>query len=367
MDYFTAAPSPFEFGQKSAAGWQKKLGPILSSALGTGKRVGSVALEGVPLAAGGLAGTALYNSPMVNPGPDASMAEKLEAGVTAGALGIGAGLFADPKSYLRVAQKTMRSAARNKARKMTTPYLSTFYNHAKNDIFKPKAVTAGLALVPPVVLKGIKTVDNLDKTTENIAGVSDTWKQLADSAGAKDQSGKDVVTKLREALEQVSGDATRASGAMATGAESVSKDVAQGVQDVTGTITQGTKDITGALAGAAKSTEGMAEAGKSVAEGLKPLGELVGEITTKDEQGKSIIANLNRVAANAAEYTDPAQGELKKQLESYGATLNKLKQYAPYVGGGLAGAAGLYALYRLMSSRKKKKEARPEFRPGYGY
>ena len=362
MRYCDTIPHPYEFGQKTASGLGRK---FLTSMLNQGKRVGSVGLEGVPLAAGGSAAYGLYNSPLLNPGADASAAEKAEAGVTAGALGLSAGLFADPKSWAKVVQKTMRTGAKNRARGLITPYLSTGMHHAMQDVFKPKATAAGLALVPPVVLQSVKTVKNIGDTTGNVRAVSDTWKQLADSAAQKDQSGEDVVTKVRKALEQVSGDATRASGAIAQGTETVSKDISGGVKDVTGTVTDAARNIGADLSNAASQTAGLATASKGVAEGLKPLSDLVSEIQTKDESGKSIVENLNRFAANAAAYTDPNKGTLTKQLAAYGDLLDKFKNYAPYAGGGLLGAAGLYALYRLLANKKKKPARRPHIEYSY--
>lgn len=368
MDYRVSTPSPLEFGQKSAAGLGSGARRALSGVFNTlgraGRATGDFAMDkALPLGVGGAAGYGTYHAAVPE---DATLAQKIEGGLAAGLAGYGASGLARRSTWRNVMQK----ARQLDADAVSKGFASDLAKHRQDvmlkDLLMPKAKYLGASLVPVGASQAQSVLSNVGKATGNVAGVTDTWKQLADSAAQKDPSGEDVVTKMRKALEQVSGDATRASGAIAQGTEDVSRDIATGVKDVTGTVAQGTKDITGALAGAARSTEGMAEAGKTVAEGLKPLGELVSEITTKDDQGKSIIANLNRVARNTADYTDPNQGELKKQLESYGDTLKKLKQYAPYVGGGLAGAAGLYALYKYMSGRKKKP-AQPEFRPGYGY
>lgn len=360
MDYRVVPPAPFAFGQKSAAGRGAALGALFGKALNAGRATGNFLVDkAAPVVVGGTAGYGTYHAAVPE---DASLSQKIEGGLAAGLAGYGASGLARRSTWRNVMQK----ARQLDAEAVGKGFASDLAKHRQDVMFKdllmPKARYLGGSLIPAslpqiqsVLANANKTTGNAAAASGNVAAVTDSWKQLADSAAQKDQSGQDIVTKVRNAVERVSGDATRASGA-----------IAKGTEDVTGTLTQGTKDITGALAGAAKSTEGMALAGKDVAEGLKPVGELVSEITQKDDQGKSIIANLNRVAANTAEYTDPEKGELKKQLESYGEALKKLKNYAPYVGGGVAGAAGLYALYKLLS-RKKKPAPKPEFRPGYGY
>lgn len=375
MEYRVVPPAPYAFGQKSAtftAGLARKTMPALFSLLGAAKRnTGNVALDKIlPTGVGGLSAYGTYQSVVPE---DATLAQKAEGAVASGLTGFGAMGLARRSAWKNIAEKARRLDAKQMARGYESDLSNIRGKLIKKDLLLPKAGYLALSAAPIVHMQGMHALSNVGEMSgsgrdaaRNLAAVSETWKQLADSAAQKDQSGDDVVSKMRKALEQVSGDATRASGAIAQGTEDVSRDISTGVKDVTGTISKGTKDITDALAGAAKNTEGMAIAGKDVAEGLKPLGELVSEITTKDEKGKSIVANLNRVAANTADYTDPEKGELKKQLESYGETLKKFKHYAPYVGGGLAGAAGLYALYKFLS-RKKKKAARPEFRPGYGY
>jgi len=373
MRYYDDSPHPYEFGKQSATLTMQLARNAMPGLFGTAgnasRAAGNLVVDkAVPLGVGGLSAYGTYQGVVPE---DATLAQKAEGTLAAGLTGFGAMGLARRSAWRNIGEK----ARRLDAKQMALGYASDLPNIKgkliKKDLLLPKAGYLGLSAVPIAHMQGMHALSNVGamtesgkETTKNIKAVTDSWKQLADSAAQKDPTGKDVVSKVRDAIEQVSGDATRASGAIAQGTEGISKDVAGGVKDITGTMTTGAKDIVSALAGAAKSTEGAAESGKSLAEGLQPLSDLVGEITTKDDQGRSIVANMNRLAANTADYTDPQKGDLTKQIAAYGDALKKLKQYAPYAAGGVAGAAGLYALYNLLSQKKKKK---PAARPNYAH
>lgn len=352
MSYSHESAARFAFGQKTATfttalarrampGLSKALARAGATAARGGAAVGrGVANYGVPLGAGGAAGYGLYTNTVP---ADATPAEKIEGSVAAGLLGLGAGSFANPRQW-RNAHLKARNAAMTQGqttlsgRKLSPDYMSNMLDNVKKDIVMPKAQFAALSLVPSGAMQVQHTLRNVGEATGNVNEATKQIADLASDVNKTDTAGKSVIDNIRDTINQVSGDAS----------------------NISSTVNTATGDIAGSLTEAARSTQGAAGAAEGVAKAIAPLGAVAGELTKKDQSGNSMIANLSSLLRNLGQYTDPATGELKKQLQSYGSLMNTTRQYAPYVGGGLAGAAGLYALYKLLAGRKKKE--RPEYK-----
>lgn len=328
--------TPRAFGEKSAA----SPGLALAKHIGKGlSGAGKATLNyGVPVAGGGLTAGAIYQGMVPE---DANAVEKVEGGLAAGLLGMGAGSVLNPRALRNATLRARRSAAGEAAKGLSPDFMSHLQKNITKDVLLPKARYAGLALVPGLAMSAQRAVSDIGETTGNIKDVSSTWKDLATSAGQTDGGGENIVDKVRKAVQQVAGDAATASGAVA----------------------QGAKDISGSLSAAAKSTEGAAVGAKEIANAIAPITQ---ELAQKDDQGNSVVANMSSVLRNLGVLTDPETGDLTKNVRNMDKLFTSARKYAPHVAGASAGALGLYALYKLLKNRKKKPAA-PSPRPSYGY
>jgi hypothetical protein len=317
---------------------------LLSAGANTAK---GVVNYGVPGAAGVGAGVGLYNNTVPD---DASTVEKIEGGTAAGLLGLGAGSFLNPRAWRNAHIVAKRQALEDAAAGLSPDYTSHLTKGVTKNVLLPKATFAGLALLPSAAIQAqqlgrdsAEAARHSSEAAGNISATTKTFRELATAAGKTDESGQNIADRLRQGLEQMTANATTATGA-----------VAQGAQDVSHTISEGTRNITSSLADAAKSTAGMSENASGIAKALAPIAAELGQ---KDEYGKSPMANLNEVLGTIARVSNT--GKLQQYANSAmnsAKVLETLKKYAPQAALGGAGAAGLYGLYRLLQNRSTKKK-----------
>lgn len=340
MSYESESAARFAFGQKTARftpGLFRALSRAGATAARGGAAVGRGAANyGVPLGAGGAAGYGFYTNTVP---ADATPAEKVEGAVAAGLLGLGAGSFANPRQWRNAHLKARHGAMTQgqttlSGRKLSPDYWSNMLDNVKKDIVMPKAQFAGLSLVPAGAMQVQHTLRNVGEATGNVNEATKQIADLASDVNKTDTAGKSVIDNIRNMVNQVSGDAS----------------------NISSTVSTATGDIAKSLTEAAKSTQGAAGAAEGVAKAVEPLGAVAGELTKKDQSGKSVIANLSHLLSNMGEFTDPKNDKLRSALNPF----RGVGEYAPYLGGGLAGAAGLYALYKMLAGRKKKE--RPEYK-----
>ena len=326
--------------------WYKKaagkgggvLGMLGRGLMGTGN---AAVNYGVPIGGAAVAGPAMYNA-MVPEG--ASNIEKAEGGAAAGLLAAGVGSMLNPRT-MRNAWRNARTAAKTQqAAGLAPDFLNHLQKNVTSDVLLPKARYAGLALVPTAAMGAQNVLRNAAEASGNVNAVTKTWKDLADSAGAADPSGENIVDKIRKAVGKVTDDAAATSGVIAEGTKE---------------ITEGAKGITSSLSDAAKSTAGAAESIQGVAE---PLKDIAAEVAQKDPNGQSFMSNMAGFSGEARDaLKDLRQYFSNRDSSPASRMLQTGLKYAPHVAAGGAGVLGLYALHRMLQSNKKKEQqpARP--------
>jgi superfamily II DNA or RNA helicase len=321
--------------------WYKKAAPTgggVLGMLGRGLMSGGKATVnyGLPIGSATVAAPAIYNSMVPH---DASNIEKVEGGAAAGLMSLGVGSMLNPRTAANAWRNASRSAAKQQAKGLAPDFLNHLQKNVTSDILLPKARYAGLALVPSGAMGVQHVLGNVGEATGNVNAVTKTWKDLADSAGEADASGKNIVDKVRDAVGKVTDDASATSGV-----------IAQGTKD----ITEGAKNITGSLSDAAKSTAGAAESIKGVAD---PLKDIATEVAQKDESGRSFMSNM---AGFSGEARDALRDVRQYFSDRNSAPMSKMLQtglkYAPHVAAGGAGVLGLYALHRMLQNKKKERQ-----------
>jgi superfamily II DNA or RNA helicase len=322
-------------------GWYKKAagkgGGVLGM-LGRGLMTGGKATVnyGLPVGGAAAAAPAIYNSMVPH---DASTIEKAEGGAAAGLMALGVGSMLNPRTAANAWRNASRSAAKQQAKGLAPDFLNHLQKNVTSDILLPKARYAGLALVPSGAMGVQQVLGNIGEATGNFNAVTKTLKDLADSAGAADSSGQNIVDKVRDAIGKVTDDAAATSGVIAEGTKE---------------ITEGAKGITGSLSDAAKSTAGAAESMQGVA---APLKAIATEVAQKDESGRSFMSNMAGFSGEARDALKDIRQYFSNRASSPTANmLNTGLKYAPHALAGGAGVLGLYALYRMLQNKKKERQ-----------
>lgn len=295
---------------------------------------------------GGLAGPALYNTMVPQ---DASNVEKVEGGLAAGLMTLGAMGVVNPRQLINTSRAAAQRAAKLPGTGLLPDYSSELLKGMTKEIILPKAGYAAAALVPGLALGAQKILRDSGKTTGNISDITGQVKNITDTINAKGEGGLTLAEKLRNSIGQISDNAANTSDTLN-----------KGIETMTGDVTKGVNKITENLGNASNSFAGMAEAGQDMA---VPLSQIAGEVVKKDPiTQKSLMENLSALAAQGGD----AVKEFRQWFGNDGGpspTMTKLRlmagalpKYAPHAAAGGAGALGLYALYRMMEQNDKKKK-----------
>lgn len=330
-------------GKQAAGGlWGNVAKQLTVSRKGLADATKFVGSNVAPAALGSAAGYGTYHAAVPE---GATTAQKVEGAIAAGLAGVGASGFGRANTWRNVLQKARAQDAASVAKGMRPDLTKYVTSNALSDVVAPKLKFLGASMVPVGLSQAQSAVSNLGRATGNVAGVTDKWKELADQAAAKDQSGKSIVEKVRDAVNKVT-----------TDAEGISGTLAQGTTDITGSVTDAAKNIGGSLTDASKSFAGATEGVKSLTETIKPVAE---EFTKKDDRGNTVFSNLNRLFSNANDGIADFKNMAAKNINKFD-RLGSIAQYTPYLAAGGLTAGGLYGLYRLMNSRRARKARNDE-------
>jgi ABC-type transporter Mla subunit MlaD len=359
MSYFTSCL--FVREKQSAGGVWGKL-----------RAAGSGAASNVaPAALGGAAGYGTWHAAVPE---DADLTQKVEGALAAGLAGVGASGFGRAGTWRNVLSKSRAATAADVTKGLRPDLTKHLTSTALSDVVAPKLKFMGASLVPVGMSNVQSLLANAGRATGNVAGVTDTWKELADQVAAKDPSGKSVVEQVRDAVTKITADAETASGTLA-----------QGTQDITGSLTDATRNISGNLENAstafadatknvgrslsdasdsfAGASGGIKDLTETVAPVMKDLAPVLQDIARKDEGGGTIFSNLNQLFRNLNTGVDDFRQSAKDTVGN----LNRWRQfgdaaktYAPYVAGAGLTAGGLYSLYRALNRAKKIKRLRED-------
>lgn len=321
-------------GKQAAGGIWGRVGKGLLTA---GKTVGK---NTVPAALGAGAGYGTWHAAVPE---DASLTQKIEGGLAAGLAGFGAAGLGRANSWRNAMTKAKQLVQKDVASGMRPDFSKHMQNAMLSDILMPKIKYLGAATVPVGMSNVQSMLSNAGAATKNVADVTDTWKELADQAGAKDPSGKSIVEKIRDAVNKVTDDASTISGTLT-----------QGTQDVTGSLSEATRDIGKNLSDASGSFAGATKGVKDLTDTIKPVAE---EFTRKDEQGNTLFGNMSRLFSGASDSLGDFRDVAKKNLNKFD-RLGDVAQYAPYLAAGGLTAGGLYGLYRMLRKQRAVKKNR---------
>lgn len=325
--------SPQEFGRMV-----KEAGPLLSGLGQILRRGGSAAVDNLPIVTAGGGAVAGYGMAGDTP------VDKLEGTIAGGLIGLGGGSFANPSAWRNVHLKAKADAAalagtRVGKTKMRGDYWSPYLKHMTKDMLVPKLTFVGAGTATPLIRQVGKSVDDISAMTGSARKITEDAAGLSGDIAQKDTEGKSVADRLRETVDRISEDSKATSGAIAEG----TKNVSANLSDATG----GLKDTAGAVGRVADSMDRL-------------TGPMAEEWTRKDEEGKTPITNLNTLLSNLSKWTSP-----DSMTPMWASVVDGVRKYGPTAAGVGAGGLGLYALYKYLGSKEKKKKLRHEAEPKF--